>query len=888
MIRVVLRDRFYVSLEAIDRAALKSCAEVDLQTKSLCRTNCPLANKQGRYCSTCPSQEAKVKMWQLLRLKSGRKVIALPAGDDSILKEVVRGKFHIIDQRLDRPMNSQLRWTGKLRSGGTNDKGERESDQKGMLKSWVQHIGAGNTGGIIISPPRSGKCVVAGTLIKTDQGYEAIENLFEGVAIEDTIGMLGDISVYNSTAKIQGLHKRSTESTVTIELENGVELGGTPEHPVAVCSKNSRLRDGPKVEGVAWVHLAKVEVGNNLFFPPIARNDRQSAIIETALIGHCVAATDLTDLDDGRVIIDGISDYGESEEFAKMLSAITTLELADGLEFNLNMYCRDRDWKKRILSATDAEWRSFIEAMFSTNFSPTPSVMLPDLLARATTYQLLGNGVECSLRKEPFGLVVVVHDVEGLSRYTKYGERPIGTESGLMSRVVRIVVEDKPQTVYDLMTSERAFNTNGLLSHNTVIGTAAAMAAKSRTFITGSQSRFIKQFGRTFGNNTNLKKIAGPRNYPVVMIDPKGWIDAKKYGVRVLKTWGPEVDKADVIMCAYQQLIGKNGPSRVRRYLQGKIGNAIVDEAHQSAAPCLSRLINRLNVRRRLGLTATSKRKDGLSPVMTAVLGRTVAVGRVTSTLPSLRIFETGIQPKREYKQWSAMETFLAKNEQRNRLIVRQVFKDLREDKKHFLLLPVTRIQHNIDLVRMINTQADYCRKHKGEDWPTPLAVSYKGGGDLDRILNGVDSGKIRVVVATNSMVKFGIDVPRWTHVYIGLIPTSNAANVYQAMNRCCTPYTSDLENKIGPKPTPIVRIVVDDMPASVFCFKKVWENTDYGLRGALSGQNYYGVKLARIGPQTLQRMEEICRYPKSYSFSDSVKQGRAPANVRRGSIWRR
>jgi hypothetical protein len=395
---------------------------------------------------------------------------------------------------------------------------------------------------------------------------------------------------------------------------------------------------------------------------------------------------------------------------------------------------------------------------------------------------------------------------------------------------------------------------------------------RQRTFITGSQKRFLIQFGMRFGELTNLREIAGRNNrWPVVLIDPQGWKDGRKYGVLVLKKWGPEVDRADVVLSTYQQLLDtEKGRERFKRYVRDKFGKVGVDETHQAAAPMLSRVVNRTNARYKLGLTATLKRKDNLHPVVSAILGRTAAIGKVTSTLPTIELWETGVVAHRNYKHWAHMEKFLTSHPERNRMIVRQVFKDLRASDKHYILIPVTRVAQNHELVKMINAQAEFNRANKGENWPRELAVSYRGGQDINAILNRVNAGQIRVVVATMSMVKYGIDVQRWTHVYIGATPTSNAPNVYQALNRVCTPYSDRLRKELGEKPKPVVRIMLDEVPASVFCFAKLYRDPDYGLAGAFSGRNYYNVVLARTDPKTAKRMQEIAAYPKSYAASDA------------------
>ena len=578
--KVILRDRYFIPAEGVDKHQLRRHTEVKFVTKAFCRPKCPIARQQGRYCSTCPSRDAKIRMWSKVVTKQGRTLIAIPAGNDSILKKVVTKPVEIIDRRTNPPMRSKLKWTGKLRRGEIDAAGKQAPNQKQLLDAWRLKVQT-DTAAIIVALPRTGK---------------------------------------------------------------------------------------------------------------------------------------------------------------------------------------------------------------------------------------------------------------------------------------------------------------------TVIGVAASIAERSRTFITGSQSRFLHQFGMTYGRMTNVKEYYNNGRFPVVLVDPKGWPDAENYGIKVVKKWGKEVERADVVLSTYQQFISEKGKQRLRNFVDGKFGLFIVDEAHTVAAPCFSRVVHRTNSRRKLALTATLTRKDGLTPVVQAVFGSVASVSKATATIPNLKLFETGVVAPRDYKQWAYMEKFLTTNEGRNKLIVQRIFADLRANPKHSILIPTTRIQHNETLVRMINAQAEYCRKHKGEDWPAELAVSYRGGKDITTILKRVDSGDVRVTVATYSMVKYGIDVQRWTHVYLGIVPTSNAANAYQALNRVCTPYTPQLEAKIGSKPTPVVRFVIDEMPASIYCFIKLWKNPNYGLLGALTGKNYYGVKLARMDQQSRNRAEDIVRFPKSYSAQDAginkLQSKTSKGFLRRGNSW--
>ena len=450
-----------------------------------------------------------------------------------------------------------------------------------------------------------------------------------------------------------------------------------------------------------------------------------------------------------------------------------------------------------------------------------------------------------------------------------------------------------PQRVMDVMVPEgKAFATNGVVSHNTVIGVAASVSERTRTLIVASKIDFLRQFGKRFGELTNIRELYRRGRAPVVLIDPKGWADGHRYGVTVLKKWKPSVHKADVVLSTYQQFMDtEGGDRRFREYVLGKFGLIEADETHQAAARLFSRLMNRCDSRRKLGLTATIQRKDGLSPVVEMVLGKVVAKGNSVSDLPTLELMETGIGGGRNYGNFNSAIKFLSTMEERNKIIVRQAFADLRAHKRNSVLITTTRREHIVQLVKLINANAAYCNDAKSENWSRELAIPYMGGKDTNHAINLANSGRCRVVVAMVSMSQFGLDVFRWTHVYVNVTPTSNPYNTYQLINRVCTPYPTEVEARIGPKPDSYARIFVDAIGLSVFCFAKVFKNKEFGLEVGLASNNYVGSPLWRADEQTLARMKSIATRPKYYDPADAgvkIELGRTKTGrKRRKSLWK-
>jgi hypothetical protein len=259
-----------------------------------------------------------------------------------------------------------------------------------------------------------------------------------------------------------------------------------------------------------------------------------------------------------------------------------------------------------------------------------------------------------------------------------------------------------------------------------------------------------------------------------------------------------------------------------------------------------------------------------LEAVTATIVGKIVAKGKSVSTLPRLELFETGVHAPRNYKSWNGIVSFLSNSPERNKILMRQIFRDLRSDDKACVVVPVVRVSQVHELVKMVNQQAEYCRQHKNESWPRDMAVAYYGKTDTGAVLSQIRAGKARVVIANVRMVQHGLDVARWTHVYVGVIPTSNAMLTWQLINRVCTPYDAKLKARIGDKPQPVARLVIDSVSASVYCFAAVFKEKLYGYRAGLDGSNFIENRTYTASRQQLERMQYIATHPKLYDEKDA------------------
>jgi hypothetical protein len=272
----------------------------------------------------------------------------------------------------------------------------------------------------------------------------------------------------------------------------------------------------------------------------------------------------------------------------------------------------------------------------------------------------------------------------------------------------------------------------------------------------------------------------------------------------------------DVLLITYQSFI--KDLSRVADILNKYYCFAIVDEEHGTGADAYLRFVASLDMKYRLGLTATPDRKDSRSKLSSRVFGPVVSVIDTVTLKPTIEFYQVKAKPKTKHTTWYGASKWAKVNHDRNVEIVQMVFKDLR-DGHNVIIIPVEHKDHMDHLVKMINHQAKMNFKKKKENWPSDLAREFHGKvKDRLGVLNWVDSldpketvhksiptKSPRVLIAIRGVIKQGVDMKRPSMLY-SILPMSakykvGAPMAQQMFFRVSTPY---------PKKPPVVRIFVD------------------------------------------------------------------------------
>lgn len=355
-----------------------------------------------------------------------------------------------------------------------------------------------------------------------------------------------------------------------------------------------------------------------------------------------------------------------------------------------------------------------------------------------------------------------------------------------------------------------------------IIATYIACQLGVKTIIIANKFRLLKQFlwafrgGKRHPAFTNAKTIEQKIHRPIVGVVNKM----------------ADFAKLDIAIVNYQKFIRPQSIKRVAKYINNRYSFVIIDEIHGGGALQYAKFIARLNCKFRLGLSATPQRKDGMHRLINEYVGPIVATSETKELVPNIEIIETGITAKYDYRTWVYAMKFLAGNKQRNKIIVRQVFKDLREGHRG-IIIPVDFIKEGQNLVELINKQADFNNENRQEDWPEETAVffsaSIKNIELRESILDKFDQGHYKVLVAIRSMIKEGVDLANPTALYC-VVPMSGSseagAPLFQQLSYRIATYVAN-------KYPPVVRIFIDNIPQSFGCFKSLWwKELLPGLRG--------------------------------------------------------
>tara|TARA_R110000824_G_scaffold102100_4_gene242278 strand:- start:639 stop:1994 length:1356 start_codon:yes stop_codon:yes gene_type:complete len=243
---------------------------------------------------------------------------------------------------------------------------------------------------------------------------------------------------------------------------------------------------------------------------------------------------------------------------------------------------------------------------------------------------------------------------------------------------------------------------------------------------------------------------------------------------RVGRVWDGQNSDGQIVIATIQTLIRWPWAAL---YAWGKrFGLVIMDEAHHAPAETFSAVLGALPARRRLGLTATPGREDGLGDftfwhmgpkcyeVDQAALVRAGAV-----LLPSLQLVPTHWQPVDPGASWAAQITELTQDGRRNEILIAAARAELAEGRQ----------------VLVLSDRVGHCRKLAtelgGESITGKLSARARAA-----ILGRARAGLVRLVAAT-SLADEGLDLPGLDTVILAT-PTKALGKLQQRIGRVMRP----------------------------------------------------------------------------------------------------
>lgn len=405
-------------------------------------------------------------------------------------------------------------------------------------------------------------------------------------------------------------------------------------------------------------------------------------------------------------------------------------------------------------------------------------------------------------------------------------------------------------------------------SGKTVMATNIICKTGVKTIVITGKIDLLRQFRETFlGGGVRRKQMTDATEDQVVIIDSMK--DLKK--------------NPDVALVTYKKFIRATANKRIKKLINDKYSLVVIDEAHNAGADAYASFLSKLNCRYRLAITATLNRKDGRHIVVKKFIGPVAKRLKVSAMIPTISLWETGCKPAKDFRSWPYMLNWLARNQQRNKMIVDRLFEKMREGHKA-CIVPLERVKHVSVLVDMINKRTEELNEQGDEEWPENIAVGLVGKSKRDVIFKDMDEGKHRVLVAMRQIIKEGVDLAEPSYL-LATSPMSashdkstGAPMFYQLSTRVST--------FMAGKRAPHVELMLDWTGAALGCFKSLlWKEIVPGTKNSKNSDAKY-----IINPKHRDRMFEIGKIwdVKKYTPPPEIlnkKKGKAKA--KKGPIKR-
>lgn len=242
----------------------------------------------------------------------------------------------------------------------------------------------------------------------------------------------------------------------------------------------------------------------------------------------------------------------------------------------------------------------------------------------------------------------------------------------------------------------------------------------------------------------------------------------------------------------------------------------LVHNCHGSGAISYYRTVLQFKCRYVLGLTATPDRKDTLTKLVKQCAGSVVVVGRSSSIQPL--IIPVFTKMKSKTSRWVTMLKSTFRSKKRQDLIIEYIKQDLRDGRR--IIIPFPLVKHMHDFKDRIVSQLEKHYKKTKEDFGDNIVGIMRGSSDRKTMLEQFEMGHIKVLIATDKIIRQGIDFKHKSiSALYSIFPMSasgdskiGAPMMYQMFYRVCSP--------VPGKKQPIVRWFLDESKICQGCYK--------------------------------------------------------------------
>lgn len=349
--------------------------------------------------------------------------------------------------------------------------------------------------------------------------------------------------------------------------------------------------------------------------------------------------------------------------------------------------------------------------------------------------------------------------------------------------------KDQKQAVAAIFKHRRGVVKAPPRSGKTVLSSAFICKLGLKTLILASQREWLLGFKETFVGSKTQKPLTNCKESQIGFC--KTLEDFKKY---------------DVCLATVQTFYNKRG-QRLLRKIRDMFPALVVDEIHTGAAPKYAVVLASLNCKYKIGLSGTPSRKDQRFVIMRNLIGPNVIDVKVERLRPKVALVRTSYS--KQYKgmvPWARMVSSLEKDPQRLKLIAKWAIKDAKDG--HMILIPFAQVTPILALTKAINRMAG-----------KTIAMAFHGKlkkADRDLCIERARKYKIKILVGNTKLLSVGTNIPRASALYEQIL-SSNKEGAEQRFSRVLTPWDD--------KPTPLIRIFLDDLNVRRNCLRNEFFN---------------------------------------------------------------